>query len=121
MVNPKIPRGSKISVAMVVIAVKKLLNPRMLISLNTLNESADSKPSIHVDTPVMHAACIRVYCCSSTSMRTMGSAMDMDEVHAANRINVKNVALSMLPNGRFAKAIGKVSNSRPGPADGVRL
>ena len=33
--------------------------------------------------------------------------MDMDEVHAANKINVKNVALSMLPNGRFAKAIGR--------------
>ena len=102
------PQGSITLVVRSVMNVKIFQSPNILNELHTLKDSTDAIPSTQVIRPVIIDAASLLYLVFSISIITTGSAMDIDDVQAANNINRKNILLNTLPKGICENATGKI-------------
>ena len=91
-----------------------------LTSAQRLNDNTLLIPRIQIE-PVTRAALVRrlMLRCSATRA-TAGSMIAMEEVIAANARSRKNRKPNKAPAGMLPKAIGNVTNIRPGPSPGAR-
>ena len=108
IVYPKMPEGSITLVVRSVIKVKIFHLPNIVNEPHKLKDSTDAIPRTHVVRPVIIDAAALLYLVFSISIITTGSAIERDDVHAANNISKKNMLLKMLPKGICENATGKI-------------
>ena len=97
--NPKAPVGKIIFVAKSAIAVNKSYLPNILKSCNTLNDSKANRPNAQQIPPIIIAALFLLNANFSINNTTNGSAMEIDDVKAANQSIIKNKPPKNVPKG----------------------
>ena len=113
------PNGSMIWFVRKSVASKKFL-PKIVNSESKLKERALKRPINQATNPKSKVAVILLIFKDSINQATPGSIKEMEELKAAMLNRTKNRVPKNTPRGIELNAIGKVTNTSPGPSEAAR-